>query len=503
MNVHNSKRTIPWRLPMLITTVQIKGIINKAVTIIKEITTTKVGKIIPTKAGETTITKREETMVETKGGTIVTNKTGINKRQAQITQPQVPQITYPSSSFNQDETLRFILQGQKELQTTLTSSITSLTSTFQALITRMDPPSTANTQPSSSSALLSQPLPNSKGGNNAITLRSGTTLQERSPEELSSREAIQDEDVVEVEDVEDEDEVQEVVEEEVAQPRDGVSKEENVSKEAIPIPFPHLSRRTSKYAKFLKDLCMNKEKIHDLETIPLNSSISALMGAISEKCCDLGPCLVTCTIVGIQFVDCMCDLDKSIFSVVGIAEDVLVSIKGLTFPIDFYILEMPPNDSGRPSSILHGRPFLKTSRFKLDAFSSTYSFENDGKAVSFNLDEAMKHPLEDHSIFRCDIIDNIVAKVHQDTIDEKNMVQGACVGKPFEYDEDTLPPPVLLDNQVPSHELNMELKPLPPHLKYAYLKQNQKLPVIIAKELTSQQEERLLNVLRRNKKAIG
>ncbi|XP_015960756.1 uncharacterized protein LOC107484730 [Arachis duranensis] len=299
----------------------------------------------------------------------------------------------------------------------------------------MDQPSTPNSQPSCSSTLSSQPLPNPKGGINAITLRSNTTLQEKSSEEPSSREATQDEEVVEVEDVEDKDEVQEMVDEEVAQPKDGVSKEENVLKDDIPIPFPYQARRTKKkveldpkmvdifkkvevtiplidairqvpkYAKFLKDLCMNKEKIHDLETIPLGSSISALMGAIPEKYGDPGPCLVTCTIGGIQFVDCMCDLgacvsimllsisdalklpplkrsaahfvlaDKSIISVVGIAEDVLVSIKGLNFPIDLYILEMPHNDFGKPSSILLGRPFLKTSWFKLDAFSGTYSFK--------------------------------------------------------------------------------------------------------------------------------
>ncbi|XP_057739924.1 uncharacterized protein LOC130957038 [Arachis stenosperma] len=266
--------------------------------------------------------------------------------------------------------------------------------------------------------------------------------------------------MIEVEDVEDEDEVQETAEEEVAQPKHGVPKEENVLKEDIPISFPHLARRTKKqveldpnmvdifkkvevaiplfdairqvpkYAKFLKDLCMNKEKIHDLETISLGSSISTLMGAILEKCGEPGPCLVTCTIGGIQFVDCMCDLgtcvsimplsvydalklpplkrsvahfvlaDKSIILVVGIAEDVLVNIKGLTFPIDFYILEMSPNDSRRRSSILLGRSFLKISRFKLDAFLGTYSFEIDKRVVSFNLDEAMKHPPEDHSLFR-------------------------------------------------------------------------------------------------------
>jgi len=142
-------------------------------------------------------------------------------------------------------------------------------------------------------------------------------------------------------------------------------------------------------------------------------------------------------------------------------------------------------------------------KFKLDAFSGTYSFEIDGKTVSFNLDEAMKHPPKDHSIFQCDIIDEIVAEVHQDTTDTITIEQGASVGKPSGYTEDTLPLAVVPNDQVPNHELKMELKPLSPHLKYAYLESNQKLPVIIVKELTSQQEEQLLSVLRRHKKVIG
>ncbi|XLU71332.1 hypothetical protein S245_030385, partial [Arachis hypogaea] len=164
---------------------------------------------------------------------------------------------------------------------------------------------------------------------------------------------------------------------------------------------------------------------------------------------------------------------------------------------------MPPNDSGRPSSILLGMPFLKTSKFKLDAFSGTYSFEIDGKAVSFNLNETMKHPQEDYSIFQCDIIDETVVVVHQEEVEEMHMEQGPSVGTPFEHNEDTLPLSLAPDDQVPNHEQKLELKPLPPHLKYAYLEDNQKLPVIISRELTSQQEEQLLSVLRRYKKAIG
>ena len=285
----------------------------------------------------------------------------------------------------------------------------------------------------------------------------------------------------EMEDAEEEDKVQDIVEEEAVQPRNGEPKEAKAVQDATPITFPHLAKKSkkqmeldpkmveifkkvevivplfdviqqvTKYAKFLKDLFIHKDKINELETIPLGSSISVLMGSIPEKCSDPGPCMVNCTIGGVLFSDCMCDLgacvsimslsiydtlrlpplkrsvarfvlaDKSIITVAGVAEDVLVNIKGLTFSTNFYILEMPHNDSDKPSSILLGRPFLKTSKFKLDAFSGTYSFEIDGRTASFSLNEAMKHPPEDHSIFQCDIIDETVAEVHQEEIEDKHM----------------------------------------------------------------------------------
>ncbi|KAL1536337.1 hypothetical protein AAHA92_29006 [Salvia divinorum] len=48
-----------------------------------------------------------------------------------------------------------------------------------------------------------------------------------------------------------------------------------------------------------------------------------------------------------------------------------------------------------------------------------------------------------------------------------------------------------------------ELKTLPPGLKYSYLGENETLPMIVSSKLTKGQEERLLEVLRRNQKAIG
>ena len=47
------------------------------------------------------------------------------------------------------------------------------------------------------------------------------------------------------------------------------------------------------------------------------------------------------------------------------------------------------------------------------------------------------------------------------------------------------------------------LKPLPMELKYAYLEENKQSPVVFSSSLTTTQEDCLLEVLKRCKKAIG
>nr|GFD31453.1 reverse transcriptase domain-containing protein [Tanacetum cinerariifolium] len=49
----------------------------------------------------------------------------------------------------------------------------------------------------------------------------------------------------------------------------------------------------------------------------------------------------------------------------------------------------------------------------------------------------------------------------------------------------------------------VELKELPPHLEYAFLGENGKWLVIIAKDLRSNEKTALINVLKTRKKAIA
>lgn len=66
----------------------------------------------------------------------------------------------------------------------------------------------------------------------------------------------------------------------------------------------------------------------------------------------------------------------------------------------------------------------------------------------------------------------------------------------------TDPRAVTQESPVPSPPPT-ELKPLPSHLKYAFLDSEQQLPVIIASNLLLEQEDKLLEVLKQHKKAIG
>ncbi|RDY04385.1 hypothetical protein CR513_11903, partial [Mucuna pruriens] len=64
------------------------------------------------------------------------------------------------------------------------------------------------------------------------------------------------------------------------------------------------------------------------------------------------------------------------------------------------------------------------------------------------------------------------------------------------------PIPSATNQFYPPQSPPIELKPLPEHLKYAYLDDHQHFTVIIVNNLSQEQEEKLLTVLRKHKKAI-
>ena len=61
----------------------------------------------------------------------------------------------------------------------------------------------------------------------------------------------------------------------------------------------------------------------------------------------------------------------------------------------------------------------------------------------------------------------------------------------------------LLTGDGPKEPQQLELKPLPVELKYAFLEENEQCPVVISSLLTISQEHNLLHLLKRNKQALG
>ncbi|CAN6716286.1 unnamed protein product [Malus baccata var. baccata] len=228
----------------------------------------------------------------------------------------------------------------------------------------------------------------------------------------------------------------------------------------------------------------------------------------------------------------------------GVLEDVLVQVDHLVFPADFYVLEMDESDHALSLPILLGRPFMKTARTKIDVYSGTLSMEFDGEVVNFNLYDSFKYPSEDHSCFSIDIIDSLaqgyLEDLNDDTLEKvitrsmEPTTKGAYSKLPHDTHEPghAVPPseeilelvaaleslpkhggkssnfdsiPISTNKLLPSivQAPILDLKPLPSHLKYIFLGENETLPAIISSSLTAQEEEKLVRVLKEFKSALG
>ncbi|XP_016173419.1 uncharacterized protein LOC107615918 [Arachis ipaensis] len=361
--------------------------------------------------------------------------------------------------YQEQERLRAMIEKNEENTRNLNAQFGNMSaqmSNITEMLSRMSLPSTNNTntnQVSSSSSLLSQPLPNPKGGLNAITLRSGTTLEKIPPRAM---EDIHEEEVIiEAQHKEDEgDTKQEEEEVSLKEP-----KRKAIVDESVFIPFPSMVKKAKKTPKFDLSMLQVFKKVE--VTILLLDVIQQILKSAAK------------------FVLA----DKSVIIVVGIAEDVHVTIKDLVFPVDFYILEMPLTDSENSSSALLGRPFLKTFKFKLDTFTGTYSFEVGDKTIKFNLEEAMRYPPEEHSVLQCDVIDEVVAEIQRE--DYNRLYYPIIEGKDkLEDKQEKADEDELHDHgeKEPQLEVKTKLKPLPCHLKYAFLEDNLRFLIHFAPE---------------------
>ncbi|CAN6568075.1 unnamed protein product [Malus baccata var. baccata] len=335
---------------------------------------------------------------------------------------------------------------------------------------------------------------------------------------------------------------------------------ETFRKVQVNIPLLDAIKQVPRYAKFLKELCTTKKRISNKEVVQVSENVSAvLQRKLPPKCKDPGSFTIPCVIGNTKFEHAMLDLGASInvmpYSIYasmnlgelkndgviiqladrsnaypkGVLEDVLVQVDNLIFPADFYVLEMEDSPNVTPLPILLGRPFMKTAHTKIDVFKWTLTMEFDGEIINFNISEAMKFPKDDHSCFSIDILDEL-AQDYLDMLEddplETTITQGfgtkpnmavpndehaelvaALESLPKHHGKlsNPIPIPVSTNTLLPSviQAPVLELKPLPNHLKYAFLGEEETLPIIVSSSLTTLEEEKLIRVLKEHKTAIG
>ncbi|KAI5343417.1 hypothetical protein L3X38_011293 [Prunus dulcis] len=186
--------------------------------------------------------------------------------------------------------------------------------------------------------------------------------------------------------------------------------------------------------------------------------------------------------------------------------------------------EAPLHDRELP--ILLGRPFMATAKTIVDVQNGLLTMTVLGETVQFKVFESLSHPSSSIDCCSIDVLDSLVfskfllaqsndplqyvLSQSQNNFDEEVLMEMVAALEALKPYPSTFSP--LIEPLEPSatHLIplivkppKLDLKPLPSHLKYAYLAEFETLPVIIASDLTPLEEDKLIRVLKEFKSAIG
>ncbi|KAJ9541848.1 hypothetical protein OSB04_028354 [Centaurea solstitialis] len=182
--------------------------------------------------------------------------------------------------------------------------------------------------------------------------------------------------------------------------------------------------------------------------------------------------------------------DKSIAWPKGKIDDVLVQVDKFIFPTDFIIIDC---EVDKDVPIILGRPFLAIGRTLIDVQKGELTMRVQDQKVTFNVLDSLRYP-DDRE--ECSTLRN------EDSESDEEESEGVDTPLVTAASE-------ILENEdrktlVPSLEVapDLELKQLPSHLKYAFLGDSGKLPVIISSSLEKDQGEKLIKMLKQHTKAI-
>ncbi|RVW69817.1 hypothetical protein CK203_061164 [Vitis vinifera] len=287
----------------------------------------------------------------------------------------------------------------------------------------------------------------------------------------------------------------------------------------VNIPLLDMIKQVPTYAKFLKNLCTVKRGLNVNKKAFLTKQISAIIQCKSPmKYKDPGCPTTSVSIGGTCVEKALLDLgasvnfllysvykqlglgelkptsltlslaDRSMKITRGMIEDVLVQVEKFYYPMDFVVLDTDPVVKGTNYvSIILGRPFLATSNAIINCRNGVMQLMFGNMTLELNIFHLYKkhiHPEEEEGLPEPS---NLLATL-----------------SPWRRREEIIPLFNKEETQRAAKEESPKLilKPLPTELKYAYLDEDKKCPVVISSALTIHKEDCLLEVLRRYKKGV-
>nr|GEW16849.1 reverse transcriptase domain-containing protein [Tanacetum cinerariifolium] len=277
-----------------------------------------------------------------------------------------------------------------------------------------------------------------------------------------------------------------------------------------------------KFASTLKALIGNKEKLSEMAKTLMNEHCSAvILNKLPKKLRDPGKFLIPCEFPGMDECLALADLDRTKSKPVGIAKDVKVKVGMFHFPTDLVVVDFEPDPQ-------------EAITYNLDQ-TSRYSANYD--QMTANKIDVTDEACEEYSqeVLGFSDVTASGSPTHSDDpivsttfptmtlFGDSNFLlfeeADAFLGLEDDPDSPELDPSYYdLEGDILSLEaiLNtktikssideppeVELKDLPPHIEYAFLEGDNKLPIIIAKELRDEEKSALIKVLKSHKRAIA
>nr|GEX09370.1 hypothetical protein [Tanacetum cinerariifolium] len=296
----------------------------------------------------------------------------------------------------------------------------------------------------------------------------------------------------------------------------------------------------------IKTLLTNKDKLSELARTPLNEHCSAvLLKKFPEKLGDPGKFLISCDFLGMAEGLALADLDASINLMplavwnklllpdlsptcmtleladrlisrpIRVVEDVFVKVGAFYFPADFVVVDF---DVDLQVPLILGRSFIKIGRALIDVYSANY---NGMTAKRIDVIDMACEEYSEEVLGFSDVIASGNPTPYYDMIVSTTSPTPTLFDeKAFLNDDPSLPPPnqgnylpqvrkkvriceAKTDKSSIDEPPEVELKDLPLHLEYRFLKGDDKLPVIIAKDLSVEEKTALITVLKSHKRAIA